>query len=222
MSEQNQNHQVETAPDQASNPQGNRKTARMFHFLYLIIWPFFNLCHPVRVIGRERIPEGPALVCPNHSTIGDPFYVVFAFGYRFPMWAMAKIQIMRVPVIGFLLSKAGVFGVDRGHSDIKAVKTALRCLKEGNKLLIFPEGTRVEEGENVEAKGGAALFATRTGVPIIPVYVPTHKPWFRPVTVVIGEPYHPQIAGRRPTNAESHAISKDLMERIHRLGGMRS
>lgn len=217
MSEQNQSHQEETSSNQSAKPKGNRKTTRMFHFLYLIIWPFFNLCHPVRVIGREKIPQGPALVCPNHSSIGDPFYVVFAFGYRYPMWAMAKIQIMRVPVIGFLLSKAGVFGVDRGHSDIKAVKTALRCLKEGNKLLIFPEGTRVEEGENVEAKGGVVLFSTRTGAPIIPVYVPTHKPWFHPVTVVIGDPYHPQIAGRRPTNAESHAISKDLMDRIHRL-----
>lgn len=68
---------------------------------------------------------------------------------------MAKIQLMRVPVIGWLLGKAGIFGVDRGHADMHAAKTALRCLKEGHKLLIFPEGTRVEEGENVDAKAGA-------------------------------------------------------------------
>ena len=89
-----------------------------------------------------------------------------------------KIQLIRVPVIGWLLGKAGIFGVDRGHADMHAAKTALRCLKEGHKLLIFPEGTRVEEGENVDAKAGAAMFATRTGVPIVPTYIPAQKHWF--------------------------------------------
>ena len=84
-----------------------------FHFLYVVIWPFFHLFRPIRAIGRENIPEGAAVICPNHTTIGDPFYVVFAFGWGRPMRAMAKIQVMRVPVIGWLLSKAGVFGVDR-------------------------------------------------------------------------------------------------------------
>jgi len=102
-------------------------------------------------------------------TIGDPFYVVFAFGRRYPMRAMAKIQIMRVPFIGWILGKGGVFGVDRGHADMHAVKTALKLLKDGNKLLMFPEGTRVREGEDVAAKTGAAMFATRTGVPIVPM-----------------------------------------------------
>jgi len=193
-------------------------TDRVFHLLYVIIWPFFNLFHPVRAVGRENIPEGAVIICPNHTKLSDPFYVLFAFGRRHVMRAMAKAEVMRLPVVGWILSKAGVFGVDRGAADVNAVKTALRTLKEGNKLLMFPEGTRVGEGENVEAKTGAAMFSVRTGTPILPVYIPAKKNWFRPTTVVIGHPFTPQVAGRKGTSEEYRAIADDLMQRIRALG----
>ena len=198
--------------------QEDRRRDAWFHFLYDLIWPFFNLIHPLRVIGRENIPEGPVVICPNHTTIGDPFYVVYAFGRHYPVRAMAKIQIMRVPVIGWFLSKAGVFGVDRGHADMKAVKTALKFLKDGNKLLLFPEGTRVREGEDVAAKTGAAMFATRTGAPLMPIYIQKKKRLFARNVVVIGQPYQPQYAGRKPTPDELDAITAQLMDKIHALG----
>lgn len=191
---------------------------RFYHFLYTVIWPFFNLFHPVRAVGRENIPEGAVIICPNHTRASDPFFVLFAFGRKHVMRAMAKIEVMRLPVVGWILSKAGVFGVDRGAADVNAVKTALRFLKEGNKLLMFPEGTRVGEGENVEAKTGAAMFSVRTGTPILPVYIPAKKNWFRPTTVVIGQPFTPQVAGRKGTSEEYHAIAEDLMSRIRALG----
>lgn len=191
---------------------------RFYHVLYAIIWPFFTLFHPVKAIGRENIPEGAALICPNHTKASDPFFVVFAFKRKYVMRAIAKVEVMRIPVLGWVLGKAGVFGVDRGAADINAVKTALRFLKEGNKLLMFPEGTRVENGESVEAKTGAAMFAVRTGSPIVPVYIPAKKRWFRPTTVVIGEPFYPQVAGRKGTSEEYHAIADELMTRIRALG----
>lgn len=207
---------------EAINQEGvSREKARlnaMFHLLFAIVWPVFTLFRRMRVVGKENIPDGPAVICPNHSTWGDPFYVVFAFGWRYPIRAMAKIQIMRMPVVGWLLSKAGVFGVDRGAADMKAVKTAMKFLKDGDKLLMFPEGTRVQEGENVEAKTGAALFATRTSAPLLPVYIQRKKSFFQPNLVVIGEPYHPQYEGRKPTADELQAIAADLMERVRALG----
>lgn len=133
------------------------------------------------------------------------------------MRAMAKIQIMRVPFIGWILGKAGVFGVDRGRADMKAVKTALKFLKDGNKLLMFPEGTRVHEGEDVSAKTGAAMFAARTGAPLLPVYIQPKKKLFRRNRVVVGRPYYPQFAGRKPTADELDAITRELMTRVHEL-----
>lgn len=208
---------TELAAQEDSRREDRRRDA-WFHVLYTVIWPFFHLFRRLRVVGRENIPQGPAVLCPNHTSMGDPFYVVFAFGRKYPMRAMAKIQIMRVPFVGWILGKAGVFGVDRGRADMKAVKTALKFLKDGNKLLMFPEGTRVHEGEEIAAKTGAAMFATRTGVPLLPIYIQRKKKFFSRNVVVIGQPYHPEYAGRKPTPQELDAIAGDLMDRVRQLG----
>ena len=209
---------IKKAPPKETPERRKKRMDWFYHLLYMVVWPYFRLIHPVRARGRENIPEGPAVICPNHTTAGDPFYVVFAFGYRWTMRAMAKIQIMRVPFIGWVLGKAGVFGVDRDTTDVKAVRTAMKFLKEGDKLLMFPEGTRVHDGEDVQAKVGAALFATRTGVPLLPVYIQRKKRRFRRNTVVIGEPYYPEFEGRKPSNEALQAMAQDLMERVRLLG----
>ena len=64
----------------------------------------------------------------------------------------------------------------------------------------------------------AVWFAVRTGVPILPVYIPSKKPWFRPTTVVIGTPFMPEVESRKGTSEEFRAIAADLMERIRALG----
>ena len=193
---------------------------RWYTFIYAILFPVFKILRPSRAIGLENLPEGGALICPNHTKAVDPFFVVFSFGLKNRMSGMAKIEIMRIPVIGALLKKAGIFGIDRGKADVGAIKTAMKRLKDGEKLLMFPEGTRVKEGEegDHEAKNGAAMLALRTGVPIVPVYIPRKKNWFRPTTVVVGEPYRPQIAGKKATQEEYNAISAEMMRRIFALG----
>lgn len=193
---------------------------RWYTGIYLLLYPLFRLVHPSLAVGVEGLPEGGALLCPNHTKASDPFLVVFALGLGRPVSAMAKAEIMAVPVVGWLLERAGVFGIDRGRADVGAVKTAMKRLKAGEKLLLFPEGTRVKEGEeSSEAKHGAILLALSTGVPIVPVYVPRRKNWFRPTRVVFGEAYHPVIAGRRATAEEYDQLARELMERIWALAG---
>ena len=198
---------------QTEKSREDKTTDAWFYLLYAVIWPFFNLFRPIKAVGRENIPDGPVVICPNHSSLGDPFFVAFAFGRR-PMRAMAKIEVMRIPFVGWILGKAGVFGVDRDKADMKAVKTALKALKDGNKLLLFPEGTRVKEGESVEPKSGAVYLAVRKQVPLVPIYVPRNKKLFRPVRVRVGEAYIP-TADR---NADMTALTHELMERIEALG----
>lgn len=191
---------------------------RWYRIIYCILYPFFNLVHPSRAIGRENLPEGGALICANHTKASDPLFIVFAFGLKHRVCAMAKAELLRVPVVGPLLAKAGVFGVERGKSDVSAIKTAIKLLKSGEKMIMFPEGTRrSEESQEHEAKTGVAMLALRTGVPIVPVYIPGKKPWFRPTPVVIGQPYHPQTADKRATPEEYRAIADDLMSRIMAL-----
>ena len=191
---------------------------RNFNVLYTILWPIFHVLFPMRVIGWENIPDGPVVICPNHTKWNDPFYIAFAFTKRFPMRAMAKAEIIRWPIVGPVLAWAGVFGVERGSADVKAVKTALKHLKEGSKLLLFPEGTRVHDGEQADAKTGAALFATRSNVPLLPVFIQPGKRLFHRTCIVIGTPYMAEYEGRKPTTEELQTIADDLMVRVHQLG----
>ena len=105
----------------------------------------------------------------------------------------------------------------RGGNDLTAMKTALKVLHEGNRLLVFPEGTRVEEQGEVEAKGGVTVMATRTGVPMVPVYCGEKHKFLRKNTIVFGEPYIPVIAGRRPTPDENREIAGEILKRIYDL-----
>ena len=190
---------------------------RNFGRLYTFLYPFFRVLYPWKVIGGENIPEGAVVICPNHTYWNDPFCVAFAFGKKFVMRAMAKMEIMKWPVVGPVLGKCGVFGVDRGNTDMKAARQAMKSLREGSKLLMFPEGTRVHEGESVDAKAGAALFATRCNVPLLPVYIRNSKKLFRVSTVVIGEPYVPVYEGRKASSEELQKIAHELQERIYAL-----
>ena len=187
-----------------------------YQFIYRVVWPFFSLFHPIRVIGRENIPEGGAVICPNHSALCDPVMACFAFTHRYQLHPMAKAEVRKVPVLGKLLEWGGVIFVDRGSADVHAIKSALRILKEGQKLLLFPEGTRIRNGVDKYGKPavahtGAAMLASRTGVPLIPMYIPEEKPWFRPTTVVIGKPFMPVYEGRKPTANELEAITGQIM-----------
>ena len=191
---------------------------KVYSVIYPLIWIFMRLFHPWRAEGVDNIPEGQAVICGNHTTLGDPLYVVCAMGGRRQTHVMAKAEVMKWPVVGFLLKKAGIIGVNRGKSDMAAVKECLKVLRGGEKLLMFPEGTRVREGQVSEVQTGAAMLATRTGVPLVPVYIPAKKRRFRKTTVVFGEPYYPEFEGRKPSAGDYQRIADDLLVRIQALG----
>jgi 1-acyl-sn-glycerol-3-phosphate acyltransferase len=97
------------------------------------------------------------------------------------------------------------------------MKTALKALSDGRRLMIFPEGTRVKNQEDSQAKGGAVVLSTRTGTPMIPIYCGGKHKFLRRTTIVFGEPYCPVIAGRRPTAEETRQASEELLRRIYSL-----
>ncbi len=191
---------------------------RFYHFIFWPLRIIFALKHPVlRVHGKENIPEGAAIVCCNHSAFSDPIWVVFAAHPKRIFRTMAKKELFSHKILGFLITKVGAFPVDRSTSDINAVKTSMQILKSGDKLLIFPEGTRIRKGKTSAPHGGAVMIAARMGVPIVPVYLSTDKRFFRPLDVVFGEPYHPHPSDRRVSNEELDALSQDMMQRIYAL-----
>jgi 1-acyl-sn-glycerol-3-phosphate acyltransferase len=128
---------------------------------------------------------------------------------------MAKIELMHIPLLGNLLKKCGVFYVNRGNSDVTAIKTAMQTLKDGARVAIFPEGRRVSAEEASAAKTGAIMLASRTGAPIVPVYIPKVKHFGTAVDVYIGKPY--TIERVRGGSEVYAAYADELMRRINAL-----
>lgn len=202
-----------------SNPfpyRSKEQCARWYRFVYCIAFVAYRLVYWLKTIGRENIPDGPAVICPRHCTAIDPPMVCFGMTRKHKPRIMAKRELLEIPVLGRILYNIGVFGVQRGENDMSAIKNGLRSLKDGNKLIIFPEGTRVQEGERVQAQTGAVMFALKAGVPLVPVYL-TRASKFHPMTMVFGEPYMPQIAGKRATAEEYRKLADELLEKIYAL-----
>ena len=186
---------------------------RSFGRLYDLLLPIVKAFYPMRCKGLENIPEGPAVVCANHSNYIDPLLVAAVFGKENYMHFMAKLELRRVPIIGAVLKKCGICFVDRGKSDIDAIRSMMRYLKNGDKVFMFPEGTRAEHDNEVEAKTGAVRIASKMKVPILPVYIPRGKKVFVRVELLIGEPY--KVEAR--THEEYEREADGIMERIYEL-----
>ena len=162
---------------------------RHYRIAYCLIAPVVKLLYPLRIHHPERLPDGPMVVCATHSNLVDPILLMILLSIRrFPRF-LSKKELFSIPVIGAFLRWIGMIPVDRGKADISSIRTALKILKEKGIIGIFPEGTRVQEEHAAEAKTGAVMLASRTGVPILPVWMPRKKSIFRRVDVVVGEPY---------------------------------
>lgn len=124
----------------------------------------------VRIFGAEHIPDaGPALIAPNHKNFVDPFFVGIAT--RRPVHYMAKVELLDGP-FGWLLLRLGAFPVRRGEADADALETARVLLAAGEVVVIFPEGTRIEQPDALGSpRHGAGRLAVETGAPIVPAAI---------------------------------------------------
>jgi len=124
----------------------------------------------VRVAGADAIPaQGPAIIAPNHKNFLDPFFVGIATPRR--VRYMAKAGLLKGP-FGWLLLRLGAFPVRRGERDAEALDTARAILADGVVVVLFPEGTRVEEPDALGSPHhGAGRLAVETGAPIVPAAV---------------------------------------------------
>ena len=161
---------------------------KLYRFLYTLFAPLFRLFYRIKVTGIENIPEGASVVCANHTSMLDPFFVAVAFGKKDPLIFMSKIEIFRWPVVGAIMRGIEAIPVDRGATSVSALRDAINGLKENRKVMIFPEGTRVREGDDpVGAKTGAAMIACRGKAPMLPVFISGKKRLFGKVNVIIGK-----------------------------------
>lgn len=190
----------------------------LYRFLRAVVMGFLGIFKPFKVMGKENIPDGAAVICANHTSLSDPFYMAFAVPRKYHLCLMAKQELFKFKPLGWLLRGIGTFPVDRSAAaDIEAMKSALKVLKSGKKLGIFPEGTRTSEDGSVSPKSGAVKLAEKTGSPLIPMYIPRRKRFFHINTVVVGKPISLTGMGKL-THEDLERISDELMDKIASLG----
>ena len=194
----------------------NKFYARVWRILRPIVLFFL----PVELRGTENLEDEAAILCANHSSAWDPILLVMAMPQSFNLRIMAKKQLFSIPLVRWFLRNMGVFPVDRGNSDIGAVKTAISSLRDDWNLLIFPEGTRVKKLGQVTPKSGAGMMAIRAGVKMVPVFIGTAKRLFHKTVIIFGKPFTPTYTGRKGTAEEYQANTDEVMRRAYELGGV--
>ena len=172
--------------------------------------------------GVHHIPrEGGVLLVSNHVSFLDPVIVGSAASRE--VHYMARSNAFEIPGLGKLIATYNAYPVNRGAADLKALRNTISLLKEGNVVLIFPEGTRSVDGTLGKARDGACFIAHRAGVPTIPVFhsgaermLPRNSKRLRrsKLTVVFGAPLELTAEGFETKREMYQQMGNQIMEAI--------
>ena len=176
----------------------------------------------IEVSGMENVPEPPFVYVSNHQSLLDVLVLGAALPHDYK-WA-AKRSLMKIPFLGWHLQLAGHVPVDRNSGSRAAAEVIGRfeeVLRAGKPLLVFPEGTRSEDGLLRPFKNGGFYAAVRAGVPVVPITLEgthvlmkkgalaTGDGRIRTMKVRAGKPLYAQAEGREGPRVN------DLRERAH-------
>jgi 1-acyl-sn-glycerol-3-phosphate acyltransferase len=196
----------------------------LYTLVRILLSPVLRLWFRVRISGSEQIPErGAAIIAPNHKSFLDAFFVGIAT--RRQVRYMAKSELFKGP-LGWLLIRLGAFPVIRGEADADALESARLLLEQGEVLVIFPEGTRVQEAQALGSPHhGAGRLALMTGAPIVPAAIAgTQRLWLGPlpkprqVQVAFLAAIDPRPVADHP-DALSELVDRELWPAIQREYG---
>ena len=153
-----------------------------------------------RCFGRDKIPSrGGALVCSNHQSHFDPMVVGMQSQRR--MNFLARKTLFNFFLLRWIIQFLDAISIDRDGLGFAGLKQTLLCLRRGEIVLLFPEGTRTENGELLEFKPGVCSLVRRAKVPVVPVGIDgPYQAWPRSrwlpqpdvIRVVIGDPIEPE------------------------------
>lgn len=188
-----------------------------------VVEGIYRLCFRIRIEGEENIPQsGTFVVCANHKSNLDPPMLGVCLPIR--LRYMAKEELFHNRFFGKLIRALGAFPIRRGKSDVGALRAAVKMLKGGEWVAVFPEGGRSHDGHLRKGKQGAALIAAMAGVDILPVGISGEYKPFRKMTVRFGAPISMrQYAEKKPTSEDLQKITDEqIMPTIAALAGVKT
>lgn len=173
--------------------------------LWWILRIFFKIRFSYEVHGPEQTNfSGPLLIASNHRTNWDPFLIHCSI--RSHMAFMAKEELFKIPVLGWVMYHEKSIPVRRGAADRQAIRDALEALKLGRILGIFPEGTRSKDGILKKFQPGMAMLATKSESPVLPAWIHWSKKG--EASVWLGTPIFP------PTGEKNKEEQEKFTEQI--------
>ena len=190
-----------------------------FTSLWASLYTWLNPAWPVRVLGRDRLYEsGPAVIVANHLSLLD-ILVLFRLQSHF-RW-VSKQENFRVPCVGWNMTLCDYIPLRRGDAgSIQAMmRHCDRVIREGNSILMFPEGTRSPTGRMRSFKPGAFQIASRNRVPIQPIVIRGTSQAL-PKRGFILQGRHPisiEILDPVPAEEVAAASPEEMMERVRTI-----
>jgi len=124
----------------------------------------------LQVSGREHlIEDGPALICANHVSYLDPPLVGTSFDN--PIHYLARKSLYSNAFARWLFPKLNVVPIDQDRAGFTGLKSIIRLLKDGKRVIIFPEGARSTDGNLQRGQPGTGLVVTKAKVPVLPMRI---------------------------------------------------
>ena len=172
---------------QAVDPIREKKSV-VYEIIRGIAKVVFHTVMPVTCHDREKLDaEAPYVLISNHLHALDPVAVAMFIPKRQIIF-LAKKELAANKLVTDLLTRAHTIFVDRHNTDMNAMRTCMKAIRNKRILLIFPEGTRHHEGQMEQIENGASLIAMRSKAPIIPVYIDRKLGFFRRTHMYVGDP----------------------------------
>lgn len=191
-----------------------------YRICWLLSWLPLHFIFPTKVVGKKNVKrKGKMILCANHQSNNDVVVIAHKFYRRFNF--MAKSELFDNKLKGAILKSYGAYPVKRGQTDINAVKRTLSLLRDDKAICMFPEGTRVTNGEASEMKTGAIMFSLKTKSPIVPAVFINKPKAFKRNILVIGKPIElynmPQFKDAKTDKETLEQGVRVLMEAMNNL-----
>lgn len=195
--------------------KANRKGKHVMGFmnvLRVIVVPIYWLIRPFRFYGNWKVKDGACIYISNHYGYMDIVYPACTTweGLHY----IAKKEVNKMPLIGLLFRLFKGISANRDGNDVRVLLDCFKCLKNGEKICIYPEGTRNKTGVELQPfRHGAAAIAIKAKAPIIPIMMYKKPRYFRMTHILVGAPVElTEYYGRKLTEADYNEADAKLYE----------
>lgn len=196
------------------------KFEKWFKFMRRVHRVFVYPIFPYKKHGHvERFNDGPYIIVCNHKSVLDVVPVVMTTDK--PVHFMAKKELFEKGVGKWFTKKCECIPVSRDGTDVRAIMQAMKVLKEGGIVGIFPEGTRNKSDDMfLPFKSGAAALSIKTKCPIIPLVQVKKIKAFRRAHFYYGEPIEfTEFYGKKLTQEDIEKADAKLLDKMTELHG---